>query len=194
MSGAAAQHRYAREVMTAEVPFGLHTQSTLGGGGTRGANSPSCGAARPRIPMSTPRKRRSGVQPVCGSIPRWETTSSPAGAKNNAWLTGGALPELHGPRYYSVLLGNSILILNLDSNSSLVPGSEQIAWKQTACRPSAVCPFCSSQSAPPSRRGFPKGWRRQPQRPVERSGPGQILSGISFPAPCALCGDRRAYP
>ncbi|HEY6291402.1 MAG TPA: metallophosphoesterase [Terriglobia bacterium] len=39
-----------------------------------------------------------------------------------------AFPELRGRRWYSVQLGSSIDVLNLDSNSSLLPGSEQIAW------------------------------------------------------------------
>jgi acid phosphatase type 7 len=41
-----------------------------------------------------------------------------------------AFPELRGVRWYAVELGNSVYILNLDSNSSLVPGSPQIAWLQ----------------------------------------------------------------
>jgi hypothetical protein len=41
-----------------------------------------------------------------------------------------AFPELRGRRWYSVQLGNAVYILNLDSNSSLLPGSEQIAWIQ----------------------------------------------------------------
>jgi hypothetical protein len=39
-----------------------------------------------------------------------------------------AFPELRGLRWYSVKLGDSVYILNLDSNSSLLPGSEQIEW------------------------------------------------------------------
>ena len=39
-----------------------------------------------------------------------------------------AFPELRGRRWYSVQLGNSVYLLNLDSNSSLLAGSEQIAW------------------------------------------------------------------
>jgi len=42
-----------------------------------------------------------------------------------------AFPELRGRRSYSVQLGNSVYVLNLDSNSSLMPGSEQIAWVQS---------------------------------------------------------------
>jgi 3',5'-cyclic AMP phosphodiesterase CpdA len=39
-----------------------------------------------------------------------------------------AFPELRGRRWYSVQLGSSVYVLNLDSNSSLLAGSEQIAW------------------------------------------------------------------
>ena len=42
-----------------------------------------------------------------------------------------AFPELRGRRSYSVQLGDFVYILNLDSNSSLMPGSEQIAWVQS---------------------------------------------------------------
>jgi hypothetical protein len=39
-----------------------------------------------------------------------------------------AFPELRGHRWYSVKLGDSVYILNLDSNSSLLPGSKQAEW------------------------------------------------------------------
>jgi hypothetical protein len=42
-----------------------------------------------------------------------------------------AFPELRGRRSYSVQLGDFVYVLNLDSNSSLMPGSEQIAWVQS---------------------------------------------------------------
>jgi 3',5'-cyclic AMP phosphodiesterase CpdA len=42
-----------------------------------------------------------------------------------------AFPELRGRRWYSVQLGSSVYVLNLDSNSSLLPGSEQIGWIQS---------------------------------------------------------------
>src|ERR1700722_4903169 len=56
---------------------------------------------------------------------------------NNWWNT---FPELRGLRYYSVQLGESVYLLNLDSNSPLTPGSEQITWvgKQLASLPPAV--------------------------------------------------------
>jgi 3',5'-cyclic AMP phosphodiesterase CpdA len=51
-----------------------------------------------------------------------------------------AFPELRGRRWYSVKLGSSIYVLNLDSNSSLLEGSEQITWikSQLAVLPATV--------------------------------------------------------
>jgi 3',5'-cyclic AMP phosphodiesterase CpdA len=37
-------------------------------------------------------------------------------------------PELRGLRWYSVQVSNSVYLLSLDSNSSLSPGSQQVAW------------------------------------------------------------------
>ncbi len=37
-------------------------------------------------------------------------------------------PRLRGRRWYSVALGSRMFVLNLDSNSSLLPDSEQTAW------------------------------------------------------------------
>lgn len=56
---------------------------------------------------------------------------------NNWW---NAFPELHGLRYYSVQLGDSVCVLNLDSNSPLTSGSEQIGWlsQQLASLPGTV--------------------------------------------------------
>ena len=42
-----------------------------------------------------------------------------------------AFPEFRGRRWYSVKLGDSVYILTLDSNSSLLPGSQQIEWIRT---------------------------------------------------------------
>jgi Calcineurin-like phosphoesterase len=55
----------------------------------------------------------------------------------NFW---NAFPELRGRRWYSVQLGSSVYVLNLDSNSSLMPGSEQIRWikDQLATLPATV--------------------------------------------------------
>ncbi|MGC9993867.1 MAG: metallophosphoesterase [Terriglobia bacterium] len=49
-------------------------------------------------------------------------------------------PELRGLRWYSVRLSDSVYSLNLDSNSSLLPGSPQIDWigSQLAHLPSSV--------------------------------------------------------
>ena len=51
-----------------------------------------------------------------------------------------AFPELRGRRWYSVQIGSSVYVLNLDSNSSLLAGSEQIGWiqSQLASLPAAV--------------------------------------------------------
>ena len=51
-----------------------------------------------------------------------------------------AFPELRGRRWYSVQIGDSVYVLNLDSDSSLMPGSEQIGWinAQLASLPSGV--------------------------------------------------------
>jgi hypothetical protein len=49
-------------------------------------------------------------------------------------------PELQGRRMYSVQLGDSVYVLNLDSNSPLTPGSKQIGWvrSQLASLPATV--------------------------------------------------------
>jgi hypothetical protein len=51
-----------------------------------------------------------------------------------------AFPKLRGLRWYSVQLGDSVYILNLDSNSSLLPRSAQSIWieGQLAHLPSAI--------------------------------------------------------
>jgi acid phosphatase type 7 len=51
-----------------------------------------------------------------------------------------AFPEVRGRRWYSVQIGGSVYVLNLDSDSSLMPGSEQIGWinAQLAGLPSGV--------------------------------------------------------
>jgi hypothetical protein len=42
-----------------------------------------------------------------------------------------AFPELRGRRWYSVALGSRVLGIALDSDSTLLPGSEQSAWLQS---------------------------------------------------------------
>jgi hypothetical protein len=42
------------------------------------------------------------------------------------WWT--AFPTLRGHRWYAVQAGSRVVVLNLDSNSSLLPGSEQQDW------------------------------------------------------------------
>ena len=44
------------------------------------------------------------------------------------WWT--AFPKLRGHRWYSAAIGSKIYVLNLDSNSSLLPGSDQMKWIQ----------------------------------------------------------------
>jgi hypothetical protein len=62
-----------------------------------------------------------------------------------------AFPELRGRRWYSVEIGSSVYVLNLDSNSSLLPGSEQIGWiqAQLASLPATVrFVFCNLHHPP----------------------------------------------
>lgn len=56
---------------------------------------------------------------------------------NNWW---NEFPDLRGHRWYSIALGSRLFVLNLDSNSSLLAGSEQAAWihEQLAGLPRAV--------------------------------------------------------
>ncbi len=56
---------------------------------------------------------------------------------NNWW---NEFPQLLGHRWYSIALGSRLFVLNLDSNSSLLPNSEQAAWikAQLASLPSSV--------------------------------------------------------
>jgi len=62
---------------------------------------------------------------------------NPAECLNNWW---SAFPELRGHRWYSVRLGSRLAILNLDSNSPLLPESEQQRWiaAQLAGLPASV--------------------------------------------------------
>jgi 3',5'-cyclic AMP phosphodiesterase CpdA len=55
----------------------------------------------------------------------------------NWWST---FPQLKGRRWYSVQLGKKIYVIGLDSNDSLLPGSQQSRWlkAQIASAPSAV--------------------------------------------------------
>jgi hypothetical protein len=51
-----------------------------------------------------------------------------------------AFPEVRGRRWYSLQLGASVYVISLDSNSSLMPGSEQTTWmtSQLASLPPTV--------------------------------------------------------
>jgi hypothetical protein len=59
------------------------------------------------------------------------------GCLENWWM---AFPELRGQRWYSVQIGSSVCVLNLDSNLSLMAGSEQIDWikAQLASLPATI--------------------------------------------------------
>ena len=74
------------------------------------------------------------VYPALGNH---EFAGSETQCLENWW---NAFPELRGRRWYSVALGNSIYILNLDSNLSLSPDSGQITWikSQLASLPATV--------------------------------------------------------
>ena len=63
-------------------------------------------------------------------------TNTAEGLKN--WWA--AFPELQGKRWYSVQIGSKMYALNLDTNSSLHAGSEQMTWieNQLAHLPSSV--------------------------------------------------------
>ena len=65
------------------------------------------------------------VYPALGNHEFSGVAASERQCLENWWST---FPELRSRRYYSVQLGDSVYVLNLDSNSPLTPGSEQIAW------------------------------------------------------------------
>lgn len=68
------------------------------------------------------RSDRLRIYPALGNH---ELNGGDAEGLENWWR---AFPWLHGRRWYSVELGDSIYILNLDSNSSLLPGSDEEKW------------------------------------------------------------------
>ena len=78
------------------------------------------------------RDPRSGETRTFTFILRSAITNSPAARTEQQCLENwwNAFPELRGRRWYSVQIGSSVYVLNLDSNSSLLPGSEQIGWIQ----------------------------------------------------------------
>jgi hypothetical protein len=67
------------------------------------------------------------VYPVLGNH-ELSGSASEQQSLENWWTT---FPELRNRRWYSVQLGSSIYVLNLDSNSPLMTGSEQLAWIRT---------------------------------------------------------------
>jgi hypothetical protein len=82
-----------------------------------------------------------------------------------------AFPELRSRRWYSVQLGGSVYVLNLDSNSSLLAGSEQIAWikAQLSSLPATVRFVFFNLHHPPVVDVQEKGDAGHNGRPNERS-------------------------
>jgi hypothetical protein len=89
-----------------------------------------------RIETQIWRSDRLQIYPALGNHEFSGSTTEQACLEN--WWN--AFPELRGRRWYSVQLGASFYILNLDSNSSLLPGSDQIVWMkaQLASLPATV--------------------------------------------------------
>ncbi len=63
---------------------------------------------------------------VYPAIGNHELSGMDAKAGLEAWWT--AFPELRNRRWYSVALGSRVYVLALDSETSLLPGSEQARW------------------------------------------------------------------
>jgi len=80
-----------------------------------------------------------------------------------------AFPKLQGYRWYSVQLGSKIFVLNLDSNSSLLPGSEQTDWirKQLASLPPSIKFVFFNLHHPPVADVAPEGGEGASPRPNE---------------------------
>ena len=72
------------------------------------------------------RERRLRLYPTLGNH-EFSACSEPACLER--WWA--AFPELRGRRWYSVALGSKILALALDSDASLLPGSEQAHWLES---------------------------------------------------------------
>jgi hypothetical protein len=62
---------------------------------------------------------------VCPALGNHEFHGDPQEALEHWWNT---FPELRGRRWYSVELGRSIYTIALDSDTSLMPGSDQARW------------------------------------------------------------------
>jgi hypothetical protein len=74
------------------------------------------------------------VYPALGNH---EFAGEPRQGLENWWT---AFPEMRGRRWYSAQLGSRVYLLALDSDTSLLPGSEQAGWleKQIEGLPAAV--------------------------------------------------------
>jgi hypothetical protein len=88
--------------------------------------------ARETVPW---REQHLRVYPVLGNH---EFSQCEEGACLEAWWQ--AFPQLQGRRWYSLALGSQVWVLALDSNASLLPGSEQRMWleEQLQSLPSQV--------------------------------------------------------
>lgn len=91
-----------------------------------------------------------------------------------------AFPELRGRRWYSVQLSDTVYVLNLDSNSSLLPDSPQIAWlrSQLASLPATVRFVFFNLHHPPVVDVQPNGDASHNGRPNERA-LAEFLAGAS---------------
>jgi Calcineurin-like phosphoesterase len=91
-----------------------------------------------------------------------------------------AFPELRGRRWYSVQLSNTVYAINLDSNSSLLPDSPQIAWlrSQLASLPAPVRFVFFNLHHPPVVDFQPNGDASHNGRPNERA-LAEFLAGAS---------------
>lgn len=75
--------------------------------------------------------------PVFATLGNHEFHGSPQGALENWW---NAFPDMRNRRWYSAQLGSRIYLLALDSDTSLLPGSDQARWieKQIGGLPSSI--------------------------------------------------------
>jgi calcineurin-like phosphoesterase family protein len=91
-----------------------------------------------------------------------------------------AFPELRGRRWYSVQLSNSVYAFNLDSNSSFLADSQQLAWlrRQVANLPATVRFVFLNLHHPPVVDFQPNGDASHNGRPNEKA-LAEFLAGVS---------------
>ena len=92
-----------------------------------------------------------GATCTCACSRRWGITSfigDPQQDLENWW---NAFPELRNRRWYSAQLGSRVYLLALDSDTSLLPGSDQANWieKQIEELPSSIDFVIVSMHHPP---------------------------------------------